>query len=157
MHVTYLVGVHETGIAHHVAAVGEVHGEHRAAAVTHRAGAVLVQILVIVRGNIAAGILLFDPVEPFGINGHHVFIVAVLRTVFYHPDLAVALDDLRLDLADFLAHQIAPIFFTGDDRFARFFHARGAERIGLPRETQRWLGLLPGFEQRLIRPLRSYG
>src|SRR6202043_762206 len=36
MHVTNLVGVHETRIAHHVAAVGEVHGEHRATAVTHR-------------------------------------------------------------------------------------------------------------------------
>ena len=28
MHVPNLVGVHETGIAHHVATVGEVHGEH---------------------------------------------------------------------------------------------------------------------------------
>ena len=101
------------------------------------------QVFVIVRGNIAAGILLFDPVQPFRIDGHHVFVVAVLRAVFHHPDLAIALDDLRLDLADLLAHQIAPILFTGDDRFARFLHASGAERIGLPWETERRLGLLP--------------
>ena len=157
MHVTNLVSVHETRIAHHVAAIGEVHGKHRAAAITHRAGAVLVQILVIVRGNIATGILLLNPAQPLGIDGHHVFVVAVLWAVFHHPDLAIALDDLRLDLANLLAHQIAPILFTSDDGFARFLHAGGTERIGLPWEPERGLGLLPGFEQRLIRPLRSYG
>src|ERR1700738_267259 len=143
MHVTNLVGVHETWIAHHVAAISKVYGEHRATAVTHRAGAVLVQVLVVVRGNIAAGILLFDPVQPLGIDSHHVFVVAVLRAVFHHPDLAVTLDDLSLDLADLLAHQIAPILFTRDDGFARFLHASRAERIGLPWETKRRLGFLP--------------
>ena len=39
-----LVGVHEAGIAHHVAAVGEVDGEHRAAAVSDGRGAVIVQL-----------------------------------------------------------------------------------------------------------------
>ena len=39
-----LVGVHEAGIAHHVAAVGEVDGEHRAAAVGDGRGAVVVQL-----------------------------------------------------------------------------------------------------------------
>ncbi len=38
-----LVGVHEARIAHHVAAVGQVDGEHRAAAVRDGAGAVVVQ------------------------------------------------------------------------------------------------------------------
>src|SRR3984893_9341459 len=157
VHVTDLVGVHEAGIAHHVAAIGEIHGKNRAAAITHCAGAVLVEVFVIVRGNVAAGILLFEPVQPLGIDGHHVFVVAVLRTVFHHPDLAVALDDLRFDLADLLAHQIAPILFSGDDGFARFLHASGTERISLPWEPERGLGLFPRFEQRLIRPLRSYG
>src|SRR5262249_13684732 len=79
--------------------------------------------------------------------------VAVLRAVFHHPDLAVALHDLRLDLADLLMHQVAPVFCALDDRFARFFHAGGAERICLPRKAQRRLGLFPGFQQRLIPPL----
>ena len=38
----HLVGVHEAGVAHHVAAVGEVDGQHRAAPVFDGAGAVLV-------------------------------------------------------------------------------------------------------------------
>ncbi len=75
-------------------------------------------------------------------------------TVLHHRHLAVALDDLRLNLADLFVHQVAPIFFAGDDRLARFFHARGAKRICLPREAQRRLGLLPRFQQRLVRPLR---
>ncbi len=77
-----------------------------------------------------------------------------MRAFFHHPDLAVALDDLRLDLADLFVHQVAPILFAVDDRFARFLHATGAERIGLPRPAERRLGLFPGLQQRLIRPFR---
>ena len=100
------------------------------------------------------GILLFDPAKPLGVHGHHVFVVTVQRAVFHHPDFAVALDDLSLDLADLFAHQVAPVFFAGDDGFAGFFHAAGAERVGLAREAERGLGLFPGLEQRLIGPLR---
>src|SRR5882762_6618049 len=56
--VANLVGVHEAGIAHHVAAVGEVDGEHGAAAIADVRRAVLVQAFNVVRGNIAAGELL---------------------------------------------------------------------------------------------------
>ena len=157
VNVANLVGVHEAGIAHHVAAVGEVDGKNRAAAIANGRRAVLVQVFVVVRGNIAAGELLFNPVEELGVDGHHVFVVAVQRAILDHPDLTVALDDLRLNLADLLVHQVAPIFFAGDDRFARFFHASGAERIGLAREAKRRLGLFPGLQQRLIRPLRRNG
>ena len=38
-----LVGVHEARVAHHVAAVGQVDRQHRAAAVLDRRGAVVVQ------------------------------------------------------------------------------------------------------------------
>ncbi len=155
MHVTDLVRVHEAGIAHHVAAIRKVNGKHRPAAIPHRRGAMLVKVFVVVRGNVAARVLPFDPAQPLGIDSHHVFVVAVERAILHHPHLAVALDNLRLDLADLLAHQLAPIFFAGDDRFARFFHARGTKRIGLPRKAQRRLGLFPGFQQRLVRPLRS--
>ena len=40
--VAHLVGVHEARVAHHVAAVGQVHREHRAAAVADARGAVAV-------------------------------------------------------------------------------------------------------------------
>src|SRR5260370_4622744 len=88
-------------------------------------------------------------------DGLHVFVVAVERAILYHPYLPIALDNLRFDLADLLVHEVAQVFLAGNDRFARLFHARGAKRIGLPREPQRRLGLLPRFQQRFIRPLRS--
>ena len=40
-----------------------------------------------------------------GVHGHHVFEVAVDRAVLHHQDLAVALEDRRLDLADLLVEQ----------------------------------------------------
>ena len=80
--------------------------------------------------------------------------MAVKRAVFHHPDLTVAFDDLSLNFADLFVHEVAPIFFASDDRFAGFFYAAGTERIGLAREAERGLGLFPGFEQRLVRPLR---
>src|SRR5882757_9254502 len=153
--VANLVGVHEAGIAHHVAAVGEVDGEHGAAAIANVRRAVLVQAFIVVRGNIAAGELLFNPLQEVGINGHHVFIVAVQRAVFHHPDLAVALDDLRFNLANLLVHQVAPVFFTLDDGFARFFHAGRAERVCLAREAESGPGLFPRLQQWFIGPLRG--
>ena len=49
-----LVRVHEAGIAHHVAAVGEVDGQHRTASVLHRGRPVVMQLLVVVGANVAA-------------------------------------------------------------------------------------------------------
>src|SRR6266849_1602442 len=143
--VANLVGVHEAGVAHHVAAVGEVDSEHGTAAIAHGAGTVLVKIFVVVGGNIAAGELLLDVVEEFGVDGHHVFVVAVDGAVFDHPNFAVAFDNLRFDLADLLVHEVAPVFFAVNDGFAGFFDAIGTERIGLPRPAEGWLGLFPGL------------
>src|SRR6266478_2940865 len=145
MDIANLVGVHEAGVAHHVATVGEVDGEHGAAAIAHGAGAVLVQIFVVVCGNIAAGELLFDMIEEFGVDGHHIFVVAVDRAVLDHPDLAIALDNLRFDLADLLVHKVAPVLFAVNDGFASLFDAIRTERIGLPRPAEGRLGLLPGL------------
>jgi len=114
---------------------------------------VLVQVLIVVRGNVTARVLRFDPTEKTGVHGHHVFVVAVQRAILHHPDLAVAFHNLRFDLADLFMHQVAPIFLSIDDRFARFLHTCGTQRIRLPRETQRRLGLFPGLQQRLVRPL----
>jgi hypothetical protein len=100
-----LVGVHEAGVAHHVAAVGEVDGEHRAAAVGDGGRPVVVQLLVVVGADVAAGEDLFEVLEEGGVDGHHVFEVAVDGAVLDHQDLAVALDDLGLDLADLLVEQ----------------------------------------------------
>src|SRR6185437_7209562 len=127
------------------------------AAVTHRAGTVAVKIFVIVRGNIAAREILLDPFEEFRIDGHQVFAHAVDGTFFHHPNLAIALDDLRFDLADFLVDEISPIFFATDDGFAGIFDATRTQRIRCARPAERRLALFPGFEQWLIRPFWREG
>ena len=78
VHEADLVGVHEAGIAHHVAAVGEIDGQHRAAAVLHGRRAVVVQLLVVVGLDVAAGENVFEMLREFGVNRHHIFEVAVL-------------------------------------------------------------------------------
>src|SRR5215213_437148 len=110
-----LIGVHEARIAHHVAAVRQVNRQHGTATILDRAGAVVVKLLVVGRLNVAAPKHRLDVREELRGNRHHVFIVAVLGAVLDHPDLAVALDDLSLDLADLLVDQEANIFLAADD------------------------------------------
>jgi len=105
MHEADLVRIHEAGIAHHVATVGKVDGQHRAAAVLDRATAVVMQLFVVVRFDVAARESLFQMIRELGVDRHHVFEMPVNRTVLDHQDLAVALDDLRLDFADLFIHQ----------------------------------------------------
>ena len=88
-----LVGVHEARVAHHVAAVGQVDRQHRAAAVLDRAAAVVVQLLVVVGADVAARERVLEVLEEGRVHGHHVLEVAVDRAVLHHQDLAVALDD----------------------------------------------------------------
>ena len=75
----------------------------------------------------------------------------------HHPDLAIALDNLRFDFADFFVDQVGPVFRPVEDQIARFAHAIGTKRIRGARPAERRLGFLPGFQQRLIRPFRSEG
>ena len=104
-----LVRVHEARVAHHVAAVRQVDGQHRAAAVLDRAAAVVVQLLVVVRADVAAGEHLLEVLEERRVHRHHVLEVAVEGAVLHHQDLAVALEDGRLDLADLLVQQDADV------------------------------------------------
>ena len=150
-----LVGVHEAGIAHHVAAVGEVDGQHRAASVLHGRRAVVMQLLVVVGADVAAGENVFQVLRELGVNRHHIFKVAVLGAVFDHQNLAVALDDRGLDLADLFVHEHFVGQLAVENLLADFGHALGAERVGRARPAERRLRLLVGLEQRLVGPLRS--
>jgi hypothetical protein len=125
--------------------------------VTDGAGTVTVQALVVVRRDIAAGKILFNPFEELGVDGHQVFELAVNRAFLNHPNLAIALDNLRFDFADFLVDEIGPIFLAVNDQIARFADAIRTERVRGARPAESGLGLLPRLEQRLIRPLRSEG
>ncbi len=150
-----LVGVHEAGIAHHVAAVGEVDGEHRAAAVGDGGGAVVVEVLVAfaVGAHIAAGEALFKVLEEGSVDGHDVFKVAVLGAVLDHQDLAVALDDLGLDFAHLLIEQDFVGQLAVENLLANLGDALGTERIGGARPAEGRLFFLPALLQGLVAPL----
>src|SRR6185369_415232 len=107
------------------------------------------------RVDVTTGKHLFDVREKLGIDGHHVFEVAVGWTILDHPDFAVALDDLRFDFADLFIDQNADVFPTADDLFARFDNAVGTEGIGRSGPTQCWLTLLPRFQKGFVRPFWS--
>ena len=47
MHEADLIGVHEARVAHHVAAIGQVNCKDGATSILDRAGAVIMQLLVI--------------------------------------------------------------------------------------------------------------
>src|SRR5471030_375540 len=154
MHEADLVGIHETGIAHHVAAVGEVHREHGAPAVRDGAGAVLVQLGIVVGADIAAGEYVFQVLEEGRIDGHDVFKMAVNRAVLDHQDFAIALDHLGLDLARFAVVEDIEGRLAVQNLLADLGDAARAQGIRLARPTQWGLGLFIGLEQRLIRPRR---
>jgi hypothetical protein len=58
-----MVLIHEAGVAHHVAAVRQIDGKHRAAAVGDSRGTVIVQLAVVVGADIAAREDLFKVLE----------------------------------------------------------------------------------------------
>ena len=100
-----LVCVHEAGVAHHVAAVGQVDRQHRSAAVLDRRAAVVVQLLVVVRADVAPREHFLQMLEECGVDRHHVFEAPVDRAVLDHDDLAVLLEDGRFDLADLFVEE----------------------------------------------------
>ena len=150
----HLVGVHEARIAHHVAAVGQVDRQHRTAPVGDRAAAVLVQLRIVVRADVAAREHLFQVLEERRIDRHHVFEVAVDRAILHHQDLAVALDHLRLDLARLVGVEDFERGLAVQNLLADFRHAARAQGIGFTRPAQWRLGLFPALQQRLVAPLR---
>jgi hypothetical protein len=123
MNISNLVGIHEAGIAHHVAAVREIDGEHRSAAVLDRTASVVVKALIAVRRNVSAGEILLNPFQELDVNGHQIFGSSMLGAVLYHPDLAISLNDVRLNFADLLMQQLIPFDLAINDGFSRFLYA----------------------------------
>ncbi len=155
MHEADLIGVHEAGIAHHVAAVGQIDGEDRAAAVGNGAGAMFVQLLVVVRTDVAAGEDVFQVLEEGGVDGHHIFEVAVNRAILDHEDLAIALDDLRFDLAGLVGVENFERLLAVENLLPDLRDALRAQRIGCAGPAQGRLHLFPGLEERFFRPIRN--
>ncbi len=113
----------------------------------------IVQLLVIVGADIAAREDLFKMLEEGGIDRHDVFEVTMDRAVLHHQDLAIALDDLRLDLADLLVQQDLMRQLAIDDLLADGGHALGAEGVGGAGPAEGRLFFLVALEKRLVAPL----
>src|SRR5579863_8299679 len=121
------------------------------------ARSVVVQLFVVVRADVAPGEDFFEVLEERGIDRHYIFEMAMLGAVLHHQDLAVALDDLRLDLANLLIQkdfmgQLAVDYLVADLRDAA--RAQGI-RLTWPAECR--LLLLVALQQRLVRPFRRKG
>ena len=87
--------------------------------------------------EIAAGKQRLEALEERGVDGERVGERAVLGTGLLDDDLAVALDDLRLDLADVLVDERCSMrLLAGEDARARFAHAGRAQRIGRARPAE---------------------
>jgi hypothetical protein len=72
------------------------------------------KLLVVVRVDVATGKHLFDMRQELRIDRHHIFEVAVGWTIFDHPDLPVAFDDLSLDFADLLINKDADVLLSAE-------------------------------------------
>src|SRR5579875_3492792 len=140
--------------SHHIAAVGQVDGEHRTAAVRNRAAAMAVKRFIVMRADISPRKNFFKVTRKGRINGHQILEMPVLWAILDHPDLAIALNNLRFDLADRLLHQDAVVDLAVQDLFANLRDAARAQRIGLARPAERRLGLLVTLQQRFVGPLR---
>ena len=120
----HLVRVHEARVAHHVAAVGQVHREDRSASVLDRAAAVVVQLLVVVRLDVAPRERFLEVLEHRRVDRHDVLEVPVNRAVLDHHDLAVALENRRFDFADLLGQENRDVLLAVENLLARLPHAR---------------------------------
>src|SRR5262245_20247820 len=76
----------------------------------------------------------------------------VHRTILDHPDFPVPLNDLGFDFPYFLVDEDRYVLLTVKNGLARFNDAIGTQRVGHTRPTERGLGLLPRFQERLIGP-----
>ena len=151
-----LIRVHEAGVAHHVAAVGQVDRQDRPAPVLDRRGAVIVQ-RVGDRIEVAAGEETLDPAQKIRIDGQRVGERSVLRAGLLDDHLAVALDDVRFDLADVLVDEGGNGLLAREDSRPGLAHAGGTERVGRPRPAQLRLRTLRALHERRRRPLGLEG
>ena len=148
-----LVRVHEAGVAHHVAAVGQVDREDRPAPVLDRRGPVVVEA-VLRNHEVAPRVERLEALEEGGVGGHHVLEVPVRRALLLHEDAAVLLDDPRLDLARVALDQDLPVHLARQNLRPHFRHAARAERIRLARKAERRKRFLPLLREGRRRPLR---
>src|SRR6267142_1154196 len=87
-------------------------------------------------GEVAAREERFEPAQERRVGRERVDERAVQRAGLLDDDLAVALDDVRLDLADVLVDERLEGLLAREDARARLADAGGAERVGRSRPAE---------------------
>src|SRR3989454_310795 len=151
MDVADLIGVHEAGIAHHVAPIREIHREDRSPAELNGRRPMVVEV-VLRHAEVAARIELLHSPKEASVDGHQILEVTVPGAVLLHVDLVVLLHDTGLDFARLSLDQDLPVLPPLKNRGPDLQDALWTERIGFPRKTQRGKASLPALEQRRRSP-----
>ena len=113
----------------------------------------MVQLLVVVRANVAAGKDFFQVAGELSVDGHQIFELTMRGTLLDHPDLPVLFDDGGLDLAHLLVHQHIVGKLSIQNLLPNFRDTLRAKGIGAARPSQWRFGFFIGLEQRFFRPL----
>ena len=153
MNITNLVRIHEARIAHHVAAIGQVNRQNRAAAKLDIRSSMTMNVFVFSGTKVTTEEERLDARQKRRIGRHHIFKQPVLRTGLSHQYLTVVFNDLGLDLTGMLEHQHFERHLTSDHRIANFFDTGWTETVGLAWETEWWSSSFVGFEKRTGRPV----
>jgi hypothetical protein len=135
--IPHLVGIHETRVAHHVAAVGQVYRQNRPPAVPDGGRAVPMDSTIVRRAEIPAEKQALDPAGEIRVGGEDLLKRTVLLAHLAHEDAAVLFDQLGFDFPGMDLGERGKVGIAVEDRIADLGHALRAERIGHPRESER--------------------
>src|SRR5262249_38574483 len=104
--------------------------------------------------KVAAGEEAFDALQKRRIDRERIGEGAMNRARLFHHDLAVAFEDVSLDLADVILDERIDRLFTGEDATTSFFDTGRTERIRDAGPAEGWLRTLPALQERRGRPVR---
>ena len=121
------------------------------------AGAVIMQLFVVVSADIATRENVFQVLGECRIDRHQIFELTVDRAFLNHQDFAIALDDFGFDFANGFVQKDFVIDFAINNFLADFRNAPGTKGICFTRPAEWWLGLFVALQERFIGPLRSEG
>ena len=136
MNIANLIGIHEAGIAHHVASVGQIHRQHSAASELDAGVPMAMDVVIFGATEIPPEEEAFDSTGKFGVGGEHIFERPVLVAHLPHDHLTALFQNLGLDFTRVPGHQGGEVGFAVNDGIADLGHAARTQGIGDPGESQ---------------------
>jgi hypothetical protein len=127
--ITYLIGVHETRIAHHVTAIRKVDSENGPAAKFDGRAAVAVNVLVFGALEVAAKEEALDAPGKVGVRRQYIFKCPMFLASLPHEDAAVFFDDLRLDFSRMVSGKDLEVRFARDNGVAYLRNTARAQGV----------------------------